>query len=442
MLNEQAQKPVELPGGSSKTAEPLELDDGDLIVRREILPGGVRLITQQVPGTRATTVGLWVGTGSRDESPGQAGASHFLEHLLFKGTMRRTAKEIAETFDSVGGESNAATSKEATYYWAKTLDTDSTQALSTLTDMVTSSLLTEKDVETERSVIVDELAMSEDSPAEVAHEAFARALFGDSPLGRPVGGTTASVEELTADGIRELYGKHYRADNLMVSVAGSLDHDRVVEDLSSALDMSTWSLNPDSPTKNRSLIGAAASNPPMEVVVGREVEQAHILVGGDWLDVRDNRRPASNLLFTILGGGMSSRLFQEIRERRGLAYTTYAFESAYLDAGYFGMYAGCAPANVEEVEKIMWGEVQRLASGDLPEEELDRAKGQLRGGLALGLEDSAARMMRLGRAEVTGRFVSVDAALGRLGAVTVQQVCGLAETMLAQPKARAVVTSR
>ena len=434
--------PVELPQGSSIDVAPLELEDGDLLVRRSILPGGVRLITQQVPGTRATTVGMWIGTGSRDESDAQAGASHFLEHLLFKGTLRRTAKEIAETFDAVGGESNAATSKEVTYYWAKTLDTDSGEAIETLTDMVTSSLLSGRDVETERTVIMDELSMAEDSPPDVAHEAFARALFGNGPLGRPIGGTTASVEQLEPEMIRDLYRSHYGADNLVVSVAGSVDHDAVIQRFSDALEMSTWSLDPSTPTKSRILNGEADPEPPMEVVIGRDIEQAHILVGGNWLDVRDDRRPASNLLLTLLGGGMSSRLFQEIRERRGLAYTTYAFDTAYLDAGYFGLYAGCAPGNVAEVEKIMWEQVERLAAGDLPQDELARVKGQLRGGLALGLEDSAARMVRLGRSELTGRFVSVDTALDRLEAVTAEQVCELATLMLAQPRARALVTNR
>lgn len=418
------------------------LDDGGLVVNRSILPGGVRLITQRVPGTRAATIGLWVSTGSRDESVDQAGASHFLEHLLFKGTLRRSAMQIAETFDAVGGESNAATSKETTHYWAKTLDTDSGTALETLTDMVTSSLLADVDVETERSVIVDELAMAEDSPSDVVHEAFARALFGSAPLGRPIGGTTASVEELGPDAIRELYREHYRANNLIVSVAGTVDHNQIEDQLLAALEQSAWSLAEDAETYQRGRLSEVDSAPPMEVVIGREVEQAHVLVGGSWLSATDDRRPASNVLFTLLGGGMSSRLFQEVRERRGLAYTTFAYDSAYLDTGYFGLYAGCAPANAAQVEQIMWAEVEKLASGDVTDHEVERAKGQLRGGLALGLEDSGARMTRLGRSEVIGRFVSVDAALSRIDSVSAEDITRLAGEMLSRPRARALVTSK
>lgn len=441
-LKQQSSGPIDLPQGSSKDTPSIVLPDGPLCATRSILPGGVRLITQQVPGTRAATVGLWVATGSRDETRQQAGASHFLEHLLFKGTLRRSAFEIAEAFDRVGGESNAATSKETTHYWAKTLDADSAMSVETLTDMVTSSLLAEEDVETERTVIIDELAMTEDSPTDVVHEAFSRALFGDAPLGRPIGGTTASIEEVSADSIRELYREHYHSGNLIVAAAGNLNHNQLEDQLTAALERSSWPLDPSTGTHQRQLAVGGEGEPPLEVVIGREVEQAHILTGGTWLDATDEMRPASNVLLTVLGGGMSSRLFQEIRERRGLAYTTYAFDSAYLDAGYFGLYAGCAPENVEEVEKIIWDQVEKLAAGDVTDDELLRAKGQLRGGLALGLEDSAARMGRLGRSEIIGRFTSVDVALQRIENVTKDDITQLAGSMLSRPRARALVTSK
>ena len=434
--------PIQLPSGSSVDMDTLLLEDGPLEVTRSILPGGVRLITQHVPGTRAGTVGLWVAAGSRDEARTQAGASHFLEHLLFKGTLRRTAFEIAEAFDRVGGESNAATSKETTHYWAKTLDQDVPMSVEVLTDMLTSSLLTDRDVETERTVIIDELAMTEDSPTDVVHEAFSTALFGDVPLGRPIGGTTASVEALPAESIRELYREHYYPGNLIVAAAGNLEHARVEDLVLSALEQSSWSLDPQAQTGSRHRLVMRREEPPMEVVIGREVEQAHILTGGSWLDVTDDCRPASNVLFTLLGGGMSSRLFQEVRERRGLAYTTFAFDSAYQDTGYFGLYAGCAPESVPEVEKIMWGEVEKLAAGQVEETEIERAKGQLRGGLALGLEDSGARMGRLGRSEIVGRFISVDVALKRIDAVTRDEITSLAAKMMEGAKARALVTNK
>lgn len=442
-MNQQgaSNEPITLQPGTSLDTDTITLEDGPLAATRSILPGGVRLITQHVPGTRAGTVGLWVTTGSRDEARTQAGASHFLEHLLFKGTLRRSAFEIAESFDRVGGESNAATSKETTHYWAKTLDRDVGMSVETLTDMVTSSLLTTKDVETERTVIIDELAMTEDSPTDVVHEAFQVALFGDVPLGRPIGGTTASIESLSAESIRELYRQHYHPGNLIVAAAGNLEHNQVEDMVLAALEQSSWALDPNAQTGGRQSFIGRKAQAPLEVVIGREVEQAHILVGGPWLKATDDSRPASNVLLTMLGGGMSSRLFQEVRERRGLAYSTYAFDSAYLDTGYFGLYAGCAPENVEEVEKILWGELEKLASGQVTGEELERAKGQLRGGLALGLEDSGARMGRLGRSEVIGRFTSVDTALNRLDAVSKEDVTNLASLMLGQPKARALVTN-
>ena len=432
--------PLDLPLGPADSSPELALPDGPLFARRSILPGGIRLITQFLPGTRAASVGLWVTTGSRDEEPEQAGASHFLEHLLFKGTRRRSAFDIARAFDAVGADSNAATSKETTHYYAKVLDQDLPLAISVLADMVTDSLLSAADVETERTVIIDELAMSEDSPGEVAHENFLSAVFGDTPLGRPVGGTVRSVSQTSPAAIRDLYQRRYGPDSLVVAVAGNVEHEAVRDLLLAAL-ADSWPLAEDADPRPRRAATADLPLDPGESTIGRDVEQAHILVGVRWLPAADDRRPVSTVLTTVLGGGMSSRLFQEIRERRGLGYSTYAFDSAYADSGVFGMYAGSAPRNVAEVERLMWGEVEKLADGDLAEAELAQAKGQLRGGLALGLEDSASRMGRLARSEITGRFVSVDAGLARIDAVTADEVAGMARQILEQPRAKSVVTN-
>lgn len=434
--------PVPLHRGSSADTPTAELTDGPLTVKRSILPGGIRVITEEVPGTRAASLGFWVRAGSRDEGRAQAGASHFLEHLLFKGTSSRSALQIAEAFDSVGGDSNAATSKETTHYWAKVLDSDAAMALETLTDMVTSSMLRDEDVETERGVILDELAMVEDSPPEVAHEAFSAALFGEAPLGRPVGGTTESVRAISADQIRDLYRTQYQSGNLVVAAAGSVDHDEVAEALVEALGRTDWDRDPQAPSWARAETGGAGPAAFEQKTVRRDVEQAHLLVGSSWLEAANDARATSNVLLTILGGGMSSRLFQEVREKRGLAYSTYAFDVAYSDTGYFALYAGCAPENLAEVEKIMWGEAEKLAAGEFSERELERAKGQLRGALALGLEDSGARMARLARAEIMGRFLSVDAALGRLEAVQKADVTDLAARMVEGPRARGIVTGK
>lgn len=431
--------PLDLPLDADVDMAPMTLQDGPLEVRRSILPGGVRLLTEVVPGTRAATVGFWVAVGSRDEAKNQSGAAHFLEHLLFKGTKTRSAWDIAAAFDSVGGESNAATAKESTHYYAKVLDDDTPLAIATLTDMVTSSVLRTEDIEMERTVIIDELAMSDDTPAEVAQEAFFLSLFGDTPVGRPIGGTLESVRSISAEQVRSLYADQYGPGDLIVCAAGSVDHDDIASQVMSALDASEWSIDTDAVPNTRRSGTLDADSGLSEIFIERDIEQAHILVGGHWLPISDPLRPVSNVLTTVLGGGVSSRLFQEIREKRGLAYTTYAFEVGFSDCGAFGMYAGCAPKNVGEVEKIMWDELAKLADGEIDQEEIDRAIGQLRGGLALGLEDSSARMSRLGRAELYGRFVSVDASLERLEAVTRDDIIRMATDMLEVPQARAVV---
>lgn len=414
-----------------------EFPDGPLSVRRTVLPSGVRVLTEAMPGVRSATVGLWMPVGSRDESSEQGGAAHFLEHLLFKGTRARTALQIATSFDEVGGESNAATAKESTHYYARVLDDDLAMATSVLVDMVTSSTLESEDIETERGVILDELAMSEDSPQDVVHDAFFAAAFGDSALGRPIGGTPETVKATSANQIRELYSDKYVPPSLTVVCAGNVDHEAFCGLVSGELEKAGW-MGASLAGYRRGVV-PGGFDAPTEKVLHRDSEQAHVLVGGRWLPNGDPRRPVSTLLTTVLGGGTSSRLFQEIREKRGLAYTAYAFEMGMSDCGLFGMYAGCTVENLAEIEKIMWGEVERLAGGDLSEDELSRARGQLRGGVALGLEDSASRMTRLGRAELSGKFTSVDGVLSRFDVVSVDDVTRMAAELLGCPRARAAV---
>lgn len=430
---------VDLPLVGGDLDDTVKIPDGDLVVARTVLPGGVRLITEYVPGTRSVTTGMWVPVGSVDETPSQGGAAHFLEHLLFKGTKKRSAFEIGAAFDAVGGETNAATSKEATNYWARVLDDDAAMAIETLTDMVTGSVLSDEDVETERTVILDELAMSEDTPAEVAHEAFALSVFGDTALGRPIGGTAQSVQATTAEEIRSLYHQYYQPQRLIVAAAGNVDHQWMKEQLTAALQSSDWNLQKDAAPQLRKAQQERAVRDYDQIVIERDVEQAHVLVGGRWLSSSDPLRPVSTVLMTLLGGGVSSRLFQEVRERRGLAYTTYAFESNYVEDGLFGLYAGCAPENIAEVEKIMWGQVEEIASGNIGSDELHRVKGQLRGSVALGLEDSASRMSRIARSELLGRFVSLNSALSRLEAVEKEDISALAQEMLTSRGAKAMV---
>ena len=434
---------VELIRGSAGVpGTELSLTDDGARLRRSILPGGVRVITEQVPGLRSAALGMWLGVGSRDEAPGQEGSTHFLEHLLFKGTPTRDARGIAEAFDMIGGESNAATAKEHTSYYARVQGADAMGALDVLTDMVTSSSLDPAEVETERGVIVSELADAADDPADVAQEAFARAAFGeDTPLGRPIGGTNETVTAVPRDAVWEHYKRTYASDTLVVAAAGAVDHDEVCERVLADLAAAGWDASPDAvPRERRFEIEPFAALDVHDITVPRESEQSHLYLTCQGIAVRDERRWAMSVLTTILGGGMSSRLFQEVREKRGLAYTTYAFDASYAGAGAFGMYAGCAPEAVDEVCAVMAGEFDRLAADGVADREMDRARGQLRGAMVLGGEDSLARMGRLGRGEVvTGRLRSMEENLRRLNAVTAEEVRETAAWLAAQRRARVLV---
>ena len=429
-------------GRPGRDGTELTLHDDGALTRRSVLPGGVRVITESVPGLRSASIGMWFGVGSRDEEPGQEGSTHFLEHLLFKGTATRDAHDIAEAFDMIGGESNAATSKEHTSYYARVLAPDGMAALDVLADMVTSSLLEPSDVETERGVIVSELADAADDPADVAQEAFARAAFGeDTPLGRPIGGTNETVTAVPRDAVWEHYRRTYASDTLVVAAAGAVDHDEVCERVLADLAAAGWDASPDAvPRERRFEIEPFTALDVHDITVPRESEQTHLYLTCQGIAVRDERRWAMSVLTTILGGGMSSRLFQEVREKRGLAYTTYAFDTSYAGAGAFGLYAGCAPGDVDEVCAVMIGEFEKLAEHGVTEREMMRARGQLRGAMVLGGEDSLARMGRLGRAEVvTGRLRSMEDNLRRLEAVTPEEVREMAAWLVEHKRARILV---
>jgi predicted Zn-dependent peptidase len=414
-------------------------------VRRTVLPGGVRVLSEHMPGLRSATIGVWVGVGSRDEAEGHHGSTHFLEHLLFKGTSRRTAMDIAAAFDAVGGEANAATGKEYTCYYARVLDADLPMAVDVIADMVTSATLAEDDVMSERGVILEELAMNDDDPGDVVHERFAEAVLGDNPLGRPIGGTPDSIRAVPRDAIWEHYQQHYRPEGLVITAAGGVEHDALCDLVVRALKSAGWPEHRDArPLPTR--VHAGDSSHPRGadsgtlLTVRRSVEQAHVVLGGLGLRATDDRRFTMSVLNAVLGGGMSSRLFQEIREKRGLAYSVYSFSAGYSDAGYFGLYAGCTPSKVPEVVDLLTSEWQRIAAEGITEEELRRGIGQLAGGLVLGMEDTGSRMSRLGKAElVYGEFIDLDEALRRVRAVTAEQVRALAADLLARPRSLTVV---
>jgi predicted Zn-dependent peptidase len=414
--------------------------DGDSAVIRTVLPGGLRVITESLPAVRSAAFGIWAGVGSRDEDLAHAGATHYLEHLLFKGTARRTALEISAAMDAVGGELNAFTAKEYTCYYARVLDADLPLAIDVLSDMVTSSLIEPKDVDAERGVILEEIAMNDDDPADTVHEAFAAQLFGETPLGRPILGSADSINSISRGQIAEHYAARYTPDNLVIAAAGSLDHDQVVELARTAFGSAAGGDATPAPPR---VSGPGTVSPDAGTgvrLVSRGIEQANLVLGCTGLSRTDERRFALGVLNAALGGGMSSRLFQEVRENRGLAYSVYSFSSQHYDTGLWGVYAGCLPAKADEVLSICRDEIAKVTSGGLTDAELDRGKGQLRGSIVLGLEDPSSRMSRLGKSElVYPRLEPVDEILASIEAVTHDDVREVAAAILSQPKALAVV---
>ncbi len=431
--------PLPLTRGASST---LSGQAGGALVRRSVLPGGVRLLTEHVPGVRSATLGCWVAVGSRDEADGYHGATHFLEHLLFKGTGRRSALDIAVAFDAVGGEANAATGKEHTCYYARVLDEDLTLAADVITDMVTSAKLAGQDVDGERGVILEELAMNDDDPTDVVHERIAEVVLGDHPLGRPIGGTPTTIAAIGADRITAHYLQHYTPQNLVFTAAGSVDHDDLARLLQQELERSGLTLDGERSPVPRRVGTDVPAGPGVagQVVVRRATEQANVVLAMPGITATDDRRYALSVLNAILGGGMSSRLFQEVRERRGLAYSVYSFASSYADSGYVGLYAGCTPAKVDQVVALLNAELDRIAEHGVDPDELARGIGQIRGGLVLGMEDTGSRMSRLGKAElVHGEYLSVDDVLEVMEAVTAEQVLALAADLASRPRSLAVV---
>lgn len=426
---------------------PLDLADlaftasGGSAVRRTVLPSGVRILSERMPGVQSATVGFWVAVGSRDEQPVTYGSTHFLEHLLFKGTATRSALDIAVAFDAVGGEHNAMTAKEHTCYYAKVRDGDLRMAVEVLADMFTSSTIDPQEFEHERGVILEELAMADDDPGDVAGERFFEAVFGGHPLGRPIGGSSESIEAVDREAVWHHYRANYRPNDLVITVAGAVDHDALVEWVEDALTEAGWDLAiAAEPVPRRDPAAGAVHRGSALTVVRRPLEQVNLVIGGPGLAAADPRRSELAVLNSVLGGGMSSRLFQEIRERRGLAYSVYSFASGYSDAGMMGLAAGCSPQRAAEVAELMLAEFRGLAADGITDEELQRARGQISGASALALEDSDTRMSRLGRSELTlGEFVDLDESLRRLALVTAEQVRELARELVTRPLSIAAV---
>jgi predicted Zn-dependent peptidase len=374
--------------------------------------------------------------GSRDETNNHFGSTHFLEHLLFKGTKTRTAMDIAVAFDSVGGSSNASTGKEHTSYYAKVQDKALPIAVEVIADMLTSSLIDETEFENERPVILEELAMNDDDPQDVVHEAFSSAVLGDHPLGRPIGGTIETITAVSRAAVWEHYQNNYRPQDLVVAAAGSVDHQELIKLVEQGLATAGWDLGLQAkPVPRRLLNPAQISRGSKLNVIHRPISQVNIMVGSEGLYVDDPRRYAMGVLNTVLGGGMSSRLFQEIREKRGLAYSVYSFNQGYSDAATFGLYAGCSPAKAKEVTELMIAELDKVAQSGITSEELALARGNISGSLALKFETNQARMSRLASAEiVAGEFMDLDETIERFAAVELSQVQALAQDLLKLPR--------
>ena len=406
-----------------------------------MLPSGVRILSEEIPSAPSVAISASVGVGSRDETDDHLGSTHFLEHLLFKGTAKRSARDISVAFDSVGGSSNAATAKEYTSYYARVQNAAMPLALDVILDMFTAAKIDQGDFETERTVILEELAMNEDDPEDVAHEAFAEALMPETALGRPIGGSPESINSVARDRVFEHYLANYSPSSLIITAAGGLRHEQLVELVTRHLEEVSWT-EQGSPKPRREQQPAALPEPQPVRIIEKDVQQANLLLGHQSLRAMDDQRYALGIMNTILGGGMSSRLYQEIREDRGLAYSTYSYQQGYSDAGFFGMYAGCNPENAGLVLDLMRAGLDGIAQSGVTDHEFELALGNITGGLALRFEGTLSRMNRLLGAELgSGEWLSVEEVLERFRAVTKEEVQLVAQRISEMPSALVAVGS-
>ncbi len=397
-----------------------------------ILPAGVRVITEPMPEIRSVAVGCWVDTGTRDERPHEAGSSHFLEHLLFKGSDRLSARQISEAFDAVGAQSNAFTTKEYTCFWARLRDADLTLGLGLLAEMIRRPAFRPHEIDSERQVVLEEINMNEDDPADVAHEEFSQALFGGHDLERPILGTRESILGLDRPTIHDYWQRRYVPGSLVVAIAGNLDHEEVVARVDT--EFGGWEGTTEPHARREPEFESRVRIRP------RDTEQAHLVLGGPGLRRDDKRRFAASLLNHVLGSGMSSRLFREIREERGLAYAVYSFRLPYMDTGGWGVYVGTTPSQTQEVLRLVRAEIAEVAASGITAEELERAKGHVKGSLAISMEDANSRMTALGRAELTGvEHLGIGDLVERFDAVTEDDIVEVAADVFAGPLALGAV---
>lgn len=397
------------------------------MIQKVTLENGVHILTEDLTHVRSVVLGIWVGVGSRDETPDVAGLSHFIEHLMFKGTENRTAKQIAEALDAVGGQLNAFTTKEYTCYYARVLDEHFDLAVDVLTDMLFGSRFEPNDIDRERNVILEEIKMYEDAPDELVHDIFATTIWQGHPLGRPIIGTADVIEGVSRDTILTYYKRHYTPAKMVVAVAGSINHEQVVEKLRAVFDKIGGENVPRVFTPPQPRTEVTCRN--------KDTEQVHLCIGAPGLPLDHERIYVFQLLNTILGGGLSSRLFQEIREQRGLVYSVYSYHSSYHDGGLFCVYAGLSKHNVEPAMELILKELKDIRTDGVKEDELRRAKDQLKGNLLLSMESVNTRMSRLAKSQMyLGKVVPPEDVVERVNRVTHNDIIELARQMLSTDK--------
>lgn len=403
-----------------------------MFYEKTVLPNGITVITEPMDAVRSVAIGIWSAVGSRDETAREAGMSHFMEHMMFKGTPTRTARDISEHFERLGAELNAFTTKEYTCYYARVLDEHVDDALEVLSDMVRDSLLAEDAITSEREVVLEEIARYEDTPDDLVHELFAATLMPDHPLGLPVLGQRTTVGAFDHELSAAFKDRHYRSGNVVVAAAGHVSHAALVELVQRYLDL------PEGPREKRAPLVPAVGRHLR--VVRKDTEQAHICWGVVGLEASSEDRFALSVLDSVLGGSMASRLFTEIREDRGLAYAVYSYNSLYQDTGQFVVYAGTRPGNAEQVVELIETEAAKVADGGITDEELHRAKEGLKGQLVLSLESTRNRMTRLGKNEIMRiEPLSVDELIARIDAVSASEVHEMAHRLFDGPHTLAMV---
>lgn len=398
------------------------------MINRITLENGVRIICEKIPHVRSVSVGIWVGAGSRNEKKEINGISHFIEHMLFKGTKKRSAKEIAESIDSIGGQINAFTGKECTCYYTKTLDTHIDIAIDVLTDMFFNSVFSEKDIDIERKVVLEEISMYEDSPEDLVHDYLSETVWENDAIGMPILGTYESLHNIERDTIVNYISEHYLPENTVIAVAGNFD-DNVLIDIVKK-NFGSW-YSDRKPVKQFEKANFKVSNR----IKQKDIEQVHICLGFEGIEHGNDDLYSLLAINNVFGGGMSSRLFQKIREERGLVYSIYSYPSSYCNAGLFTIYAGMNPEHRDTFLKLVMEEIKILIKHGISEEELAKSKEQLKGSYILGLESTSSRMNSLGKSELMlGKVYTPEEVLKKIDEVNNEKVREIIEKVFQMEK--------